>query len=1325
MGGVGDGRPFRKTHHRCISLESGQSKTEIPKYWGRRNSTPELAMRKQALKHYRNGTGMVDGGCEQYLSNKSCQTDMLGLDKYLWRSTNGGSDSSITTKPHKKLLKRPKVRSVAVHCERRRQSFTAFKGCQKFKHVYKRKISLPVRSSAGEPEWLLPKLRPDRTAAGGKPIKTESAVRLPKIPTRDLKPEWDSIDTKAVKLAAVRSMSAGAEKPDNNSADYQTGSAQKTQPTRYYDGSDRDGGSSPDSSDTANTALDMTLLRPRSNKSGDTASVRNTRNASTTTTFPIEPGFPIVFSCESVLRHPVDGGYVSHTESHRFSVHYVPTVDAGPITDARTPTLMFTSGDAFQDHKCLTSDLISMSSSRAETPVESSNSTATNERNPVVRHTTNENTPSENVLTDATNKDGDNDSGLEKLLRDGRSPETECDSINSSVSQDILKQNIASSPDLCLFQENTTDLLVPVIRIEEQEHVARLESKQTFAGETPLQLEKREQKVELMENKQEATTNSIDHNTSMIAHQTETNAFGLSTEKSDPEKDSDCALRKNLNVLEVPQSDVVENYNNYNLLTMPVKELIGRAPIPVYNNDRVLEEVSNAAESLSGGFVVEKTAECDSNGVQCLNEPVPEKKKRAYQTVRQSIVGEFSKNDNNTLMSVTLVDDGDGKSTREDLEPPTLKICSNIDEKHVDSENGTTMSVNDNCSSKDLSLTADKAKTQRTLDASQRPDGNIQKGILNGSQRKGKGGYKLRDYLDRPKDCNYSKNCLYDSERCRCLDSSGRPTDRSVEQESIRVSEEYIGGFLFGDTYYAKQQPPSNTESDDRRHRKVNYENLVNPTTNRRRWINDRYDYYQDMCLNTGLEDCTVFGGAEQTAIRPVASYYSQLNREEKNTDSDESLTDSLEDGKNEGTAVSYFLTLNGQQSAAVTFTLKLPGTLETRLNRRQSQLKKHLHSFTIAKKATTRVRVRHKSCQTLWTAEKGVQAQGGSAKVVDDHEVLETLLAGMDKQRKVSEHQIRVVDGRKLVSEGNQTDHQATSDCKPSAQQPTAMKDFGTDNALLVGVVRQKKYKGKEALEGAKNDRLLTLSKGWINFYTLRSDSTDTESYELLDNDEEANLGNANQQYTVHVQATPEPVALPVVHVPNRNTLQATNNNRSATKHLPKIVQTPEPHHHRCTAHSANGWCVSVNGPNNMHMKVSLLPDKQDTHPSENFNESRIETKKVALQKRNNNYLRRPYRNIRRTQSTPRGLLSTDVSRAETVMSAESKYIETIDTHLLIHKARRRLSQEWDTVAQNRGVAECVQLVVTGNSVSNKSPQHYATRGHQHCSFRRQSRRI
>lgn len=34
----------------------------------------------------------------------------------------------------------------------------------------------------------------------------------------------------------------------------------------------------------------------------------------------------------------------------------------------------------------------------------------------------------------------------------------------------------------------------------------------------------------------------------------------------------------------------------------------------------------------------------------------------------------------------------------------------------------------------------------------------------------------------------------------------------------------------------------------------------------------------------------------------------------------------------------------------------------------------------------------------------------------------------------------------------------------------------------------------------------------------------------------------------------------------------------------------------------TTNGWCVSVDGPNNMHMKVSLLPDKSEVKTSEHL---------------------------------------------------------------------------------------------------------------------------
>lgn len=73
----------------------------------------------------------------------------------------------------------------------------------------------------------------------------------------------------------------------------------------------------------------------------------------------------------------------------------------------------------------------------------------------------------------------------------------------------------------------------------------------------------------------------------------------------------------------------------------------------------------------------------------------------------------------------------------------------------------------------------------------------------------------------------------------------------------------------------------------------------------------------------------------------------------------------------------------------------------------------------------------------------------------------------------------------------------------------------------------------------------------------------------EMRDNDNhEVRNEDDGQQYTVHVQAIPEPVTLPVVHVPNRNTLPVPKT-CSTTKHLPRIVQTDT--NHRCSSHIGN----------------------------------------------------------------------------------------------------------------------------------------------------------
>lgn len=74
----------------------------------------------------------------------------------------------------------------------------------------------------------------------------------------------------------------------------------------------------------------------------------------------------------------------------------------------------------------------------------------------------------------------------------------------------------------------------------------------------------------------------------------------------------------------------------------------------------------------------------------------------------------------------------------------------------------------------------------------------------------------------------------------------------------------------------------------------------------------------------------------------------------------------------------------------------------------------------------------------------------------------------------------------------------------------------------------------------------------------------------EMNANDDEVKHDDDNQQYTVHVQAIPEPMTLPVVHVPARNTLQVPKT-CSTTKHLPRLVQTESNNNHHCSSHLGN----------------------------------------------------------------------------------------------------------------------------------------------------------
>lgn len=74
-----------------------------------------------------------------------------------------------------------------------------------------------------------------------------------------------------------------------------------------------------------------------------------------------------------------------------------------------------------------------------------------------------------------------------------------------------------------------------------------------------------------------------------------------------------------------------------------------------------------------------------------------------------------------------------------------------------------------------------------------------------------------------------------------------------------------------------------------------------------------------------------------------------------------------------------------------------------------------------------------------------------------------------------------------------------------------------------------------------------------------------------MQDNDDEVKTEDDTQQYTVHVQAIPEPVILPVVHIPNRTTSQLPKMTCStSTKHLPKLVHTENNNHH-CSSHLGN----------------------------------------------------------------------------------------------------------------------------------------------------------
>ncbi|XP_025198788.1 uncharacterized protein LOC112597078 isoform X2 [Melanaphis sacchari] len=1510
-----------KKHHRCISLESGQSSTkksclqktplDPPRFFPRRYSTPELAMRRHALRHQR------DDGVPpiQPISNKSCQTDILGLDKYLQRPGNATPQHESAADPeaaaaavlraYRKPSKRPKVRSVAVHCERRRLSFAAFKGCQKFKHVYKRKISLPQPSSATtstddggrrQDSGVLPKLRPDRTAETERPVaasKISATVKLPRIPTREARPEADRPDDVKTRLARLtRPQSTGSSGDGSGdrklaAAYFRARSAPKIYSPKFHDtplrpSADRGAPqSTPRSSDTVDTTLDVSFGQQQSVDAAAASAMAataaaSTRTVSTSTNFE-EPNFPIVFSCESVLRHPLDGGYVSHTESHRFSVHYVSADDARSSvtgtsdTDADSGTsLVFTSAGACQRERCLTGESVSvtMGGKPAADGSATSSSTANvaGERRLVVERCTDVRRSKNEVADRDTCRETVTGRGTSETTIDRGTSETATDRGTSEITvtdddrptvsePPPSPQSSPSSPSSTSSpssyssvrycwptSRNAADAEKLQENGEHEEHDAVQKTEGFYVlgkgdgggnafekvappttvnktidtlGETgegvvgaELELPARtDDDDDDNDDDDDMPLQSDERNYERLTQNHQIIESGRTFSNQSPKSDdTESVLAERLNDL-----GPIENDNTHANVAKPIAEHSTTTAEPtaqqlsIANNhlavpsdrrlqsdkDTAVAEVmelrrrnemqrSNPTSESSGRRAVDvnRTGYRESGQIGQSNEQKFDAKKRNMPSRLNDNMSRKRDDDKDSFNPAHRLLHGPSSNATPAQHSNAINRGSTMNNATETMAVPSRNTMNDNQHYEPFG----KRISNRFQDDCRRAvceqDAMTNDCRVCANEDAKKTATAQPEVYDASNDRNggysYDTGKNRNPVSKRRLESVDEATETSKQQES-----NYVGGFVFGDTFNrskkSSQKYGERAEYGgyyDNNSKKVNFSSKPEC----------RYDYYRsehvpETCGHSPREeDCTVFAD-HGSRPNPAAQlpYYSHLDYkgayghgerkcladvtdDDDDDDDDESLTDSLEDGcKFEGTAVSYFLALDGQKSA-VTFTLKMPGTLESRLNRRHSQLKKHLHMSTTVRKSTgtVRVRTRHKGCQTLWTVEKGVQVQRGSTANADDRRALQTLLAGLGRSH-VSENQIRVVGGRKMVSEGNQTEQppanrhtQTTRDVAAGRETPeisatasgkkgknhmTAMKKFSADNALMVGVVRQNKYcKGKEALEGAKNDQLLTLSKGWINFYTLKDDSADVEAQELNDNDDDLKTEDDNQQYTVHVQAIPEPgesaVTLPVVHVPNRNnTLQLPKTSSTTAKHLPKLVQTESNNNQQCPAHLANsnGWCVSVDGPNNMHMKVSLLPDKAGIKTAEHFDlndEKKLETRRLALQ-RKTNYMRKPYRNIKRTQSTPRDMFSADVSRTESALSAESKYIETIDTQLLIHKARRRLSQEWDTRIQNRGLTESVQLVVTGDSVSSRTSQHYATGGHQHCSFRRQSRRI
>lgn len=1128
------------------------------------------------------------------ISNKSCQTDILGLDKYLERP-RPTTDANVSTASYRRpLAKKPKVRSVAVHCERRRLTFAAFKGYQKFKHVYKRKVSLPppppppplppsvapsppsatTRNSTSADDCsrrnggILPKLRPDRTTET-EPRPAVAAVKLPMIPgTRDdAKPDCcsrsDDGGTRLVELQQqTRPQSTGSGSAAGSTdaahrklAYFRASSAPKVDSPRSYcapvDTSPRERlrqqlqSTTPESSDTADTALDMSSVQQQTATDDPTATTTSstaTRTVSTSTTFAAEPVFPIVFSCESVLRHPLDGGYVSHTESHRFSVHYAPAADvdasamacnaADDRDGSRSSLQVFTSSNngASQNEQCPSADDSVSSGAAGGKPDDYS--TETSPSSSAVH--ADELRPQHPIVDDVVrDESGKGDAIIDRnVSRAFRKAAATAVQLMSTTSDSRLGEHRRAE-----VMENEEEEKKDEERREKNEDTKEQREEK---GDALLEWRARTEHTPLLQCDERLTQNrgrAANYDRTTVSNQS-LNVDSTATTSRIDWRASETARRNEFgdnNI--VPYAELARSVTSADD-GQPPRELqndnAGNCCVPTDENCNVASSVHTRKRGT------------ERNVTNCIDDDRSRSCDNGHGSDEWT-VGKQCRN----LGSIPSQDD----CTRGKRDPHrrTGTVADSDTRNRCPGEwfFGKRSSEN--------GVPCDRGRWPEAADGS-RDDGCYNACCCCCRYAGRYGTTTARLGCTKCSAGNEEPRGTKKTEDRNANDCSRRPKHRleSVDEsaESSSNNNNYVGGFLFGNGFHAKPSQKDGFSGEYRERCEDGAKKVVNfSSSTPEGGQHHRYGYYHDYAPSKtghglGDEDCTVFAdnrsetsGGGGGGVQQQTPYYLRTDRggretnynksygaDEycKNTDSsDDSLTDSLEDDdggccKYEGTtAVSYFLALDGQKSS-VTFTLKMPTTLESRLNRRHSLLKKHLHASTTGmtrKAQPTRVRVRHKGCQTLWTEEKGVQVQRGStanntaAVRGDDHNVFRTLLTGLERNA-VSENQIRVVGGQKMVSEGNQTEESvepASSEHRHVQTQTTGRRDAAVgpatpendakkssaDNALVVG--QKECCKGKEvaaAVDDAKNrEHVLTLSKGWINFYTLRADNADTEA--------------------------------------------------------------------------------------------------------------------------------------------------------------------------------------------------------------------------------------